>query len=312
MDRRTAIETILQFCMLNWFKKKSIGSAANSVSEADTKALALEAFKDIPNFEKYKDIILSSLRPTIEIQAVEESKLSLTQSKFGGLPYLPQGTPFPADPQGKPMYLLAQINFKETPRLYPFPSQGILQFYLADSDYYGLDFDRPFKQENWRILYFPEPDIQKAQTDFSFLPSIEYSPFSDNSLKTIDKAENAAYRLEFEMQKMPVIQGNYEFEHYFKDVPEDEEFLEAYYDHYQGEEHRMGGYAYFTQTDPREYKKEYRDKNVLLLQIASQYNKINKKWDIIWGDCGIANFFISEADLLKLDFSNVLYHWDCS
>ena len=32
---------------------------------------------------------------------------------------------------------------------------------------------------------------------------------------------------------------------------------------------------------------------------------------ILWGDCGVANFFISRTDLEKLDFSRVLYNWDC-
>lgn len=34
--------------------------------------------------------------------------------------------------------------------------------------------------------------------------------------------------------------------------------------------------------------------------------------EIIWGDMGIANFFINQEDLAKLDFSNVFYNWDCS
>ncbi|MDE5859478.1 MAG: DUF1963 domain-containing protein, partial [Oscillospiraceae bacterium] len=33
---------------------------------------------------------------------------------------------------------------------------------------------------------------------------------------------------------------------------------------------------------------------------------------IMWGDMGVANFFISENDLKNLDFSKVAYNWDCS
>ncbi|HFJ9287008.1 TPA: YwqG family protein [Bacillus toyonensis] len=31
----------------------------------------------------------------------------------------------------------------------------------------------------------------------------------------------------------------------------------------------------------------------------------------LWVDSGVANFFIKKDDLLNLDFSNVIYNWDC-
>jgi uncharacterized protein YwqG len=42
----------------------------------------------------------------------------------------------------------------------------------------------------------------------------------------------------------------------------------------------------------------------LLLQIDSDHK------DILWGDEGIANFFIHPEDLEDLEFSEVLYNWD--
>ena len=32
---------------------------------------------------------------------------------------------------------------------------------------------------------------------------------------------------------------------------------------------------------------------------------------VMWGDCGVGNFFITDADLKRRDFSRVLYNWDC-
>lgn len=32
----------------------------------------------------------------------------------------------------------------------------------------------------------------------------------------------------------------------------------------------------------------------------------------MWGDMGVANFFIRREDLLRRDFSRVWYTWDCS
>lgn len=56
-------------------------------------------------------------------------------------------------------------------------------------------------------------------------------------------------------------------------------------------------------------KEEY---NVMLLQVDSEFVEGERRYLILWGDCGIANFFIREKDLKAQDFSNILYNWDCS
>ena len=50
--------------------------------------------------------------------------------------------------------------------------------------------------------------------------------------------------------------------------------------------------------------------DTLLLQIDSDTDD-NNDFEIIWGDCGVANFFINSEALLKKDFSKVIYNWDC-
>jgi uncharacterized protein YwqG len=74
------------------------------------------------------------------------------------------------------------------------------------------------------------------------------------------------------------------------------------WDNFESNGHKIGGYAFFTQTDPRHDEKE---DYILLLQIDSDK-------EIIWGDIGVANFFIRPADLAKKDFTQVLYNWDCT
>ncbi|MEL6214380.1 MAG: DUF1963 domain-containing protein [Pseudomonadota bacterium] len=71
--------------------------------------------------------------------------------------------------------------------------------------------------------------------------------------------------------------------------------------------HQIGGYAVFTQTDPRSYEGKDEDWQVLL-QLDSQ---TIGDLDMMWGDVGIANFFIRPADLAARDFSQVWYNWDC-
>ena len=65
--------------------------------------------------------------------------------------------------------------------------------------------------------------------------------------------------------------------------------------------HKVLGTPDFTQSDPRGAGSHY---DTLLFQMDSED-------DIMWGDAGIANFFINKEDLKRLDFSDVLYTWDC-
>ena len=70
------------------------------------------------------------------------------------------------------------------------------------------------------------------------------------------------------------------------------------------EGHWLGGYPYFTQDDPRFSRPDYAACTRLLFQMDSSE-------DILWGDMGVGNFFIAPEDLQQLDFSRVLYTWDC-
>ena len=73
--------------------------------------------------------------------------------------------------------------------------------------------------------------------------------------------------------------------------------------------HWLFGYAYFTQNDPRDYMVDLQD-YILLFQMDSDYSA-ERKSEIMWGDSGVGNFFIKKDDLQKLDFSKVMYNWDC-
>ena len=51
---------------------------------------------------------------------------------------------------------------------------------------------------------------------------------------------------------------------------------------------------------------------MLLFQLDSQLAENRGEPDLVlWGDCGVGNFFISREALKKRDFSRVGYHWDC-
>ena len=67
--------------------------------------------------------------------------------------------------------------------------------------------------------------------------------------------------------------------------------------------HKIGGYPYFTQVDPRQENDPH---TFLLLQIDT--DEVDNK-EILWGDCGVANFFISPEDLSACQFDNLTMYY---
>lgn len=258
-----------------------------------------------PELESVRLKIEATLKPFIRIipKPLEKHQLTLWQSKFGGLPYLPKSHQYPTDNQGNPLFLLAQINFDEVPFLNGFPTTGILQFYIADDDVFGIDFDHQTLQQNFRILYFPEV-LQREDyllTDFSFLlePTPQFFPLSTTC------------SLQFEAGYEPVGISDYQFDEHFGEQffeqfgDLEDSICDEYIEHFSSDGHKLGGYAYFTQNDPRLYLPEAHH-YWLLLQMDT-----DDAIDMMWGDSGVGNFFIKEEDLRRLDFSKVLYNWDC-
>ncbi len=278
-----------------------------------------------PVFEPYREQLAATVKPYIQIQTQVTQTATLWQSKFLGLPYLPKSISPPKTPAGDYLYLLAQINFAEVPNLEGFPSQGILQFYIAKDELYlyGADFDHPTAQTHFQILYHPnpEPDESKLVTHFDFMPSPwddgeSYTPFEIYS-KYLSKPDSCL-ALTFHQKAAPISLYDYQYEALIGrelmslrpsgDAIGDE--FRHYSQHYsqQFEGHKLGGYPTFTQSDPRSRLPQDQEPYALLLQIDSEDNG---KIGILWGDTGICNFFIRPSALKKLDFSDVLYNWDC-
>jgi uncharacterized protein YwqG len=234
------------------------------------------------------------------------------QSKFGGLPYFPKNLTYPTNNKGQYLRLLAQLNFAEIPNLNNFPTQGILQFYVDNNDeIYGLDFDDPIEQKGFRVLYFYEVDnnLDNLLTTFDFLPNFEedyYFPVRGEFSLEFNFAQATISPLDVNIsQKIPQLNPLDNLSLWIL-------YAKFYEDNFPSvKQHQLGGYPYFTQSDPRsEIFQEENDPYQLLLQIDSEYFEPNQ--EICWGDVGIANFFIQPSSLKNLDFSKVLYNWDCS
>lgn len=252
---------------------------------------------------EYWPAIEKTKRPFVEINAIPGLPSTTRQSSFGYFPALPLGFPYPKDFFGNWMYPLAQINFSEVPALPNFPATGYLQFYISAPDNYGLDFYDPKNQETFRVLFFEEDELQELQTDYSFLSNIlsdKRAPVhGSHTLSFIKKEtymgcseiafeENFSFRAALE-KKHPLL---------FEDL-EEQLWLT-----FPSLGHRLAGYAYFTQSDPRAAYSSNDEHFQLLFQMDSDDK-------IMWGDMGVANFFIDPADLIRKDFSQVLYNWDC-
>ena len=272
------------------------------------------------------DILEKNKKPMIKI-SLSDDKPNLFQSKFGGLPYLPKDREVPKNKENEQLTLLAQINIEELPEnnIYPM-KEGILQFWILNDDILGLDYDTHLG-DGFKVVYYKE--IDKSVTEEEVLE--KYKPYKDEdsyfpiegefslSFKLTDgyfSDSNDDFREIVDREMKKFYDENKEkysniLKIYDKEnqlnyweiwdiLEEDKEIGEKLFE----AGHKIGGFPNFTQSDIREVG----DYEILLLQIDSEETEKN---EIIWGDCGIANFFIREKDLKELNFDRAIYNWDC-
>jgi uncharacterized protein YwqG len=274
-------------------REASPGATLRPATQADVDAL-LAAFQ--PALE-------ATRRPVVHIALQALSPDDVHLSKVGGRPWWPMGVERPLDAQGKHLALLAQIDFSALPAPIPgYPTTGLAQFFIAANDSHGLTFgtdNAPDARAGYRVVYWPDT-TGPAAADVP--ASSELMPF--------DPAKPR--RMAFALRSETLTSGDFRFDALFpdglyaaieafaaKNGVDPASLEDQLHDHARGGGHKLGGYPFFTQEDPR------RDaKRELLLQLDSDDA-------MMWGDSGVANFFISPADLARADFHDVLYNWDC-
>jgi uncharacterized protein YwqG len=245
----------------------------------------------------YIDEIAKTKRAMIAIGVEEDAPATAIASRLGGFPWWPAAKPYPRDAKGHPLFLLVQINFAETPPLDPFPRSGLLQIFIAADDLYGCDVENQRNSEGFACVYHEELGA-RALDEFSFVRVAKdtgYLPFEDPL---------AARALSFALDAMPVDASDYRFEKLLPEIAADEALTEAYWDYNEKPALRLGGYPTFTQTDPRSYPTgaDFGDFTLLTVDTIT---------GLMWGDSGVAQFFMHEGDLKRHDFSKVVYNWDC-
>lgn len=101
-----------------------------------TPVVATVAYGELaPEMAPFEQAIASSKLGYIGIIADKHSEVTPWSSKLGGSAYFLKGQAYPTGPDGVPLVLLAQLNFSEIPRLEGYPSQGILQFFIAGGEH---------------------------------------------------------------------------------------------------------------------------------------------------------------------------------
>lgn len=280
--------------------------------------------EDRDKLDRILDKVNEKIPPVDTIRLrVSRGNATVFDSKMGGVPYLPKGMKYPTvhsgKNKGKPLYFLAQLNFGKLPRIDGFPTEGILQFYAGfdyDDDYaVGMNYDNRCDQNAFRVIYHEKIDENAAQIKLpKFKEEEPYFPVKEELLLTADAPEKTLVTSsDFRFEKAFVAAYNEVCGTDMESIwgkgglfEANETLCNAAFDERNTQGTRIGGFPFFMQGEPRE---RYPDHTVLLFQSDSEWN--GSDYCVCWGDCGVANFFITPEDLKNRDFSNVLYNWDC-
>ncbi len=279
-------------------------------AKPEDKAIAFEkALAEIraPLMEK----LAATGRPVARITLERMTQDDALVSKLGGAPYWRADEELPRDAEGKPLVFLAQINFAEVPAIPGYPREGMLRLFIADNATHGNEYDtpidderRPAKATGFRALFVPAPLEEDASRLTGVVPSpTDYMPHTPSQ----------PARMRFALGEEEISIGDAQFikrigvdpleviEQHAARIGVDESTLGSKLFE-SGAGHKLGGYPYFTQTDPRGEETRLR----LFLQLDTDDDH-----GLMWGDCGVANFFIATEDLARADFSRLVYNWDC-
>ena len=262
-------------------------------------------------------------KEVIKINLISNTKVSLTSSNIAGWFYLPKSRNIPVNDKGEQLMFLAQINCEELPENNIYPKKGIMEFWIFGGDYdMGDDYENPTSDKNKRVIYYPTVEEHFNEEELIKM----YKPKSDNGELITPICDGEPFALSFEKCRQWALISDFRFDELFiakwnKYNPD--KHLEAFYELYDIDENlfediitelnfdsytQLGGYGYFTQTDPRNYD-NLKDYTELLFQLDSEFG--DEDYEILWGDCGVGNFFATEEQMKNLDFANCVYSWDC-
>lgn len=253
--------------------------------------------------EKLKKVIENYKNKTqkdcYEIIIDNSSNIEILDDKIGGEAYIPLGEEYPIDKEGNPMILLLQVNLKNI-ELDGYPRKGILEVFIDKECSWPADY---------KIKYFEEN--QEYRTDLPEFPSDNYiidKPLKINLKKNIEHMPMSDYRFLSVIKELIKKETELELNDYDEIIELFEsnniDLYKVMYEKMSILNGNIGGYADFTQTDPRIDIRE--NKEECLFKIDSNIGN-----GIMIGDSGIIFGLISKEDIEKCNFTEAMVDWDC-
>lgn len=256
----------------------------------------------------YDEFFAKTKMPSIRLSPVgtgtesDNDMKNRTKTKLGGNPYWPKDDEFPTY-KGHPMMFLAQLNFSELPNLPGFPTTGLLQFFCGTwdesdrKDIVEVVYHEKLLPESDLLVDIPDSPLAKEyppiEKMYSINAKVEEIPMSNTDEKYAETM-TPIYNRVFGDNVKDIWTASSGTANIANNILVDLIFK----DNYAGT--RSGGNPYFVQQD---YRND--DDEVMLLQLDSEAG-------MMWGDCGIAQFFISKANLSAKKFKgNVMFTWSC-
>lgn len=233
---------------------------------------------------------------------------SATGSFLGGHPYRPAGLPWPSDDEG-PMPFVCQLSFAEVPALPEFPRHGLLQWFVSNDDTMGLTFDDTQGSTGFHVEWFADvsaPSVANPTADTP-VAADAYTPVSSPSPVRLGFRSDVDLPCWDELEAThPEFTEDVAWERIEEDLGDDRDALWDVRVR-GGDRSRVGGYANFTQFDPRVEGPWAGSAHVqrLIVELDSQDGLTG------WGDGGIGHLFGDPARLADGDLSTITYHWDC-
>lgn len=252
-------------------------------------------------FQQYESLLRSNARRVVAlnlrgVKATNNDEFEAqvaanpTSSRIGGQALVSATHPWPVDTAGKPMMFLAQLNLAELPPLEGHPTDGMLQFFHANDDCYGYE-------EGHLVRYLSPTDLPGTHLE--------------GSIETqTDSIVGGYFEIEGQLlDQLPTYED-------FQTIKMPEELADKDADFYDMTSLNPtnniygNGWAYFTQWDPRDGSDPVPANARLLFQVDTSYDE-ESKVEIMFGDVGVVNFFITAEDLAEQRFDRTYFSFDC-
>lgn len=285
----------------------------------------------------FDEVREANKRPMLHY-VLSREPVGLCDSKVGGVPYMAHDDAWPLDEVGDPLGFLAQIDCVDLAPLPDFPHEGLLQFFIGTDIAMGLGWGE--EPKGFRIYYRETVDPSVTEEEVTAkMPDVDPDVDYENFPLWGDDVYKMTFDSETVMQ--PITYGDWAFDALYAQRWNElrpELSVERFFDvsdHASEEDvvdelmelsdsafdwvtdpdgqagNQCGGYPSFMQEDPRW---DGDDVDTLLFQLNTTMNEGpdgERDFLVSWGDAGIGNFFINGEALVRRDFSNVVYHWDC-